>query len=169
MPRRRGMLPEEKKAAEAAQAKANLERIIRNKKYAAYRAAQIKAAADKRAAKRQAIKKAADKRLIGSWKASAAAKAALVADSAKRLAEHKRLQTIRNAEARKLALARQKERDARAAARIASAKAALALKKTTTSSSRHFSSTTTTTRGSRSNGRPAATSSTGKKHTSGGY
>jgi colicin import membrane protein len=161
MARRRGMLPEEKKAAEAAQAKANLERIVRNKKYAAYRAAQIKAAAEKRAAKRQAIKKAADKKLIGSWKASAAAKAALVADTGRRLAEHKRLQNIRNAEARKLALARQKERDARAAANKAALKAALSTKKTTTTSSRRYERTTIKKGGS--------SGSTGKKHTSGGY
>ena len=117
--RTRGMTPTEKREWNVAKAKAD--KIEAEKRAARARYNQI--VKDRLAWKRKralTLKKAkADKALISGWKASAAATAALSADASRRASEHKKLMAARNAEARKLAQAREKERQARAAQRRA--------------------------------------------------
>ena len=157
-PRTRGMTPTEKREWNVAKAKAD--KIEAEKRAARARYNQI--VKDRLAWKRKralTLKKAkADKALISGWKASAAAPAALSADASRRASEHKKLMAARNAEARKLAQAREKERQARAAQRRAAIRSALSTKKTTTT--RSYRRVTTT--GGKS-------TTTGKKQTAGGY
>ena len=157
-PRTRGMTPTEKREWNVAKAKAD--KIEAEKRAARARYNQI--VKDRLAWKRKralTLKKAkADKALISGWKASAAATAALSADASRRASEHKKLMAARNAEARKLAQAREKERQARAAQRTAAIRSALSTKKTTTT--RSYRRVTTT--GGKS-------TTTGKKQTAGGY
>ena len=157
-PRTRGMTPTEKREWNVAKAKAD--KIEAEKRAARARYNQI--VKDRLAWKRKralTLKKAnADKALISGWKASAAATAALSADASRRASEHKKLMAARNAEARKLAQAREKERQARAAQRRAAIRSALSTKKTTTT--RSYRRVTTT--GGKS-------TTTGKKQTAGGY
>ena len=157
-PRTRGMTPTEKREWNVAKAKAD--KIEAEKRAARARYNQI--VKDRLAWKRKralTLKKAkADKALISGWKASAAATAALSADASRRASEHKKLMAARNAEARKLAQAREKERQERAAQRRAAIRSALSTKKTTTT--RSYRRVTTT--GGKS-------TTTGKKQTAGGY
>ena len=157
-PRTRGMTPTEKREWNVAKAKAD--KIEAEKRAARARYNQI--VKDRLAWKRKralTLKKAkADKALISGWKASAAATAALSADASRRASDHKKLMAARNAEARKLAQAREKERQARAAQRRAAIRSALSTKKTTTT--RSYRRVTTT--GGKS-------TTTGKKQTAGGY
>ena len=156
-PRTRGMTPTEKREWNVAKAKAD--KIEAEKRAARARYNQI--VKDRLAWKRKralTLKKAkADKALISGWKASAAATAALSADASRRASEHKKLMAARNAEARKLAQAREKERQARAAQRRAAIRSALSTKKTTTTRS---DSRVTTTGGK--------STTTGMKQTAGG-
>jgi len=155
------MTPTEKMQWNVAKAKAD--KVQAEKRAARARYNQI--VKDRLAWKRKralTLKKAkADKALISGWKASTAATVALSADAAKRARQHKQLMAARNAEARKLAQARDREAKARAAERNAKLRAALSTKKKTTKTSSYKKTTRTT--GGRSSG------STGKKQTAGGY
>lgn len=141
-----GMSPAEKSAYLAQQAKEELARSIVRKKWIAHQAAVRKAEADKRAAKRQAIKKSTDRKLISSWKASAAATLMLKNDTLRRLAENKTQREIAQAEAKIVAQNRLKNQQAQAVAQKSWLKSKLTLggKKTTTTSRRSYYKRTTT-------------------------